>query len=140
MDAYIYCADMFCHNCAEGIKKDLDAQIVCVDSVPDFGDSDSYPQGPYQDGGGESDTPQHCGSCGLFLENPLTDEGYKYVADHALENSFWTDFYRVVTCLHCDQFWIEGELDPEYAKACGFTCPICGGTEFSPVHGEGEEE
>jgi len=28
--------------------------------------------GPYPDGGGEADAPQHCGGCGVFLENPLT--------------------------------------------------------------------
>ena len=36
-------------------------------------DSDDYPKGPYPVE--ESDIPQHCGTCGIFLENPLTDYG-----------------------------------------------------------------
>ncbi len=47
-------------------------------------DSDDFPKGPYPDGGGEADTPQHCDGCSTFLHNPLTDDGYAYVAD-ALE-------------------------------------------------------
>jgi hypothetical protein len=34
-------------------------------------DSDKFPKGPLADGGGESDCPQHCDTCGVFLENPL---------------------------------------------------------------------
>jgi hypothetical protein len=44
-------------------------------------DSNDYPQGPYGDGGGESDCPQHCGACGKFLQNPLTDDGYAYATE-----------------------------------------------------------
>ena len=32
-------------------------------------------------GGGESDTPQHCDDCDVFLENPLTDDGNEYVRE-----------------------------------------------------------
>ena len=96
MDAYIYCVDLFCAECAEEIQSNLGG------SYNDDGESDSYPQGPYQDGGGESDTPQHCGSCGLFLENPLTTDGLNYVLD-SLEASDsesvawteWAPFYEV---------------------------------------------
>ncbi len=61
-------------------------------------DSDEHPKGPYSDGGGESDSPQHCASCGTFLENPLTDEGVEYVRESG--NREWADFYDI-------------ELDPE---------------------------
>jgi hypothetical protein len=30
-------------------------------------DSDDLPKGPYAQGGGEADTPQHCEGCGQFL-------------------------------------------------------------------------
>ena len=54
-------------------------------------DSDSYPQGPYLDGGGESDGPEHCDAnegcinamefagtkVGVWLGNPLTNEGVR---------------------------------------------------------------
>lgn len=46
-------------------------------------DSSEYPKGPYPDGGGEADSPQHCGGCGLFLENPLTEDGWRYVRNSA---------------------------------------------------------
>lgn len=43
-------------------------------------DTDTFPAGPFADGGGESDSPQHCADCGLFLENDLTEDGLAYVA------------------------------------------------------------
>lgn len=64
MNAYIYDADIYCEDCArkarsEGIRMD----------------------GPYPDGGGEADCPQHCGDCHEFLENPLTTDGGDYVRE-----------------------------------------------------------
>lgn len=38
-------------------------------------------QGPYAEGGGEADTPQHCDGCMAFLENPLTTDGVAWVAE-----------------------------------------------------------
>jgi len=72
MDAYIYSADLYCAECADAIKADL------AGSALDNGDSDTYPQGPYVDGGGESDTPQHCARCGVYLDAPLTEAGVEY--------------------------------------------------------------
>jgi hypothetical protein len=62
-------------------------------------DSDTWPQGPYDSGGGEADTPQHCDQCGVFLENPLTSDGDDYLleATHPYEsiiepnNESWED-------------------------------------------------
>jgi hypothetical protein len=42
-------------------------------------DSDEWPKGPYCDGGGEADNPQHCACCTVFLCNPLTQDGVAYV-------------------------------------------------------------
>ena len=63
-------------------------------------DSDTFPQGPFCDGGGEADCPQHCDECGVFLENPLTPDGVRYVAE-TIENTdpqndvvrLWAEFY-----------------------------------------------
>jgi hypothetical protein len=66
MDAYIFDAELLCSDCAESVMARLPK-------------SDDYPKGPYSDGGGEADCPNHCGICGLFLENPLTDDGVEYV-------------------------------------------------------------
>jgi len=57
MDAYVYCADLYCEECASFIR-------ASVGRLNDTGDSEDYPQGPYEDGGGESDSPQHCYECG----------------------------------------------------------------------------
>lgn len=71
MDAYIYQADIYCKDCANEIRK-----------IKSLGEnSEDYPQGPFPDGGGEADSPQHCGDCGLFLENPLTEDGQDYVKE-----------------------------------------------------------
>jgi hypothetical protein len=78
-DAYVYAADLYCEDCGSEIQEGKE----------DTGDSNDYPQGPYPDGGGESDGPQHCGSgagcvnamefagtkVGVWLGNPLTQDG-----------------------------------------------------------------
>jgi len=71
VNAYIYQAALLCEHCANAWREGL----------TDTGDSDDYPQGPYSEGGGEADSPQHCDTCGLFLENPLTAEGVGYVEE-----------------------------------------------------------
>jgi len=98
MDAYIYQADLYCASCTETIKKTLQSPTN-IDDENTF-DSDDYPKGPYSDGGGESDCPQHCGQCNVFLENPLTDEGYEYVKQTLLKPieddsilATWFDYY-----------------------------------------------
>jgi hypothetical protein len=57
--------------------------------------------GPGLLGGGEADCPQHCGSCHVFLGNPLTGDGNDYVLsyiadDPDCENAVtqqWCEFY-----------------------------------------------
>ena len=80
MNAYIYQADLYCEDCA----KEMSARAMfgrLGSAAADSDDSDVYPQGPYSDGGGESDGPQHCARCREFLENPLTPDGIAYVRD-----------------------------------------------------------
>lgn len=81
MDAFIYCADLICTGCAEAVKEDVtNAGFAPADPDNESSyDSDQFPKGPYSDGGGEADTPQHCGHCGAFLENPLTPDGYEWL-------------------------------------------------------------
>ena len=85
--AYIYCADIYCEECGEKIKADLDAKGQRPANPNDERtfDSDEYPKGPYDNGGGEADTPQHCGNCHKPLLNDLTDEGVKYVLEYLKE-------------------------------------------------------
>jgi hypothetical protein len=83
MDAFIYCADIYCPACTAKIKAELEGAGT-VPSNPDDEssyDSDEYPKGPFSDGGGESDSPQHCGECHVALGNDLTTAGVKYVLE-----------------------------------------------------------
>ncbi len=85
--AYIYQADTYCEECTAAIK----ARLFAAGEVPanplderTF-DSDVYPKGPYDNGGGEADTPNHCASCHKPLLNDLTRVGVEYVAQKLLE-------------------------------------------------------
>src|SRR5262245_39730866 len=102
MKVYMYQADLYCEECGEGLKERIwgahDLQILLGEDFDPNDettwDSDEYPKGPYLEGGGESDSPCHCGShgdccnaitlengskVGAFLENPLTTHGLDYV-------------------------------------------------------------
>lgn len=94
MDAYVYQAALLCKDCASARIQSLEFCNMLYGSNPwpkywtkPWTDSDSYPQGPYPDGGGEADTPQHCDACGLFLENPLTGDGIRYVNEKLIEHA-----------------------------------------------------
>jgi hypothetical protein len=68
-------------------------QLACDTSDESSYDSDEWPKGPYGNGGGESDCPQHCGDCHEFLENPLTPDGYQYVRENYCAQ--WDSFYDI---------------------------------------------
>ncbi len=101
MNAYIYQADIYCEECGALIRQELDEQGACPADPTDEStfDSDEYPKGPYADGGGEADCPQHCAACGVFLENPLTSDGIEYVKSAISErqdqisSAEWVQFY-----------------------------------------------
>ena len=80
MDVYIYQADLYCISCGEAIKTKIQKADPLHWSAAQT-DSDSYPQGPYPNGGNESDCPNYCSRCGCFLENLLTSAGYDYVQE-----------------------------------------------------------
>jgi hypothetical protein len=89
MDAYIYQAAMLCSDCAGEITNAIEWRAGRDIARPwkSWEDSDSYPQGPHPNGGGEADTPQHCDGCGVFLENPLTTDGSRYVNEQLIEHA-----------------------------------------------------
>ena len=106
MEAYIYQAALLCEDCGKTTRR----SIIEADKAPESPedettyDSDEFPKGPYTEGGGEADCPQHCDQCGEFLENPLTADGYKYVKEAIQDAVFspqglndttrlWKDFY-----------------------------------------------
>src|SRR5258708_6258887 len=81
MKVYIYGAALWCEPCA------IDVISRLQDTTEDNGDSDTYPQGPHANGGGEADCPQHCDGCHIFLQNPLTADGQQYVRDAVAEHA-----------------------------------------------------
>jgi hypothetical protein len=95
MKAYIFNADIYCADCGAEIADE------CRERGIDD-DSNTFPKGPYPNGGGEADCPQHCGSCHAFLENPLTGDGDDYVSsaiadDPDCENAVtqqWRQWYN----------------------------------------------
>ena len=104
MDVYTYCAALYCEECISEIKLDLPTpQGADIEGGDESTwESDEYPKGPYSDGGGEADCPQNCDKCQLFLENPLTADGYMYLIEAQTENPAskavreWLDFYPEV--------------------------------------------
>jgi hypothetical protein len=95
-DVYVYQADMICADDAAKIMKTLKKE-----GAEDTGDSDDFPQGPLGDGGGEADSPGHCGfgsSCenalplpsgskiGAPFGNPLTSDGIEYLQSTLVRN------------------------------------------------------
>jgi len=92
MRVYVFQAALLCEDCGKAICDQLRNSIQALHPAFDESDestydSDYFPKGPYADGGGEADSPQHCDHCHVFLENPLTDDGDKYVRDLAEEFS-----------------------------------------------------
>ncbi len=71
--SYAYNAEMFCDDCANAIKAELDTA-----GYEDIGDTNEYPQ---YVGSKEADCPQHCADCAEFLANDLTTDGMEYVQD-----------------------------------------------------------
>lgn len=105
MDAYIYRAALYCEDDAKQITLDRYGMTLCSTAIAESINSEDTPQGPYADGGGKADSPQHCDACGVFLENPLTDDGREYVLDAVNRYDFdasgqpdvinaWREFYE----------------------------------------------
>jgi hypothetical protein len=96
MNVYVYIAGLWCEDCA------LDVISRLNDTTEDNGDSDTFPQGPYSNGGGESDSPAHCDACFKFLENPLTSDGIEYVRETIAKHpqgeaaQEWAEFYKEI--------------------------------------------
>jgi hypothetical protein len=117
---YMYNADLWCSECGRAIKKRIRAEGHAPKTPSDESsfDSDEYPKGPFSDGGGEADSPQHCGAgedclepyvlkdgskVGKFLGNDLTAEGEEYVKGlHATNPTEITEFWMQVYNLSVD--------------------------------------
>ena len=83
MDAYLFpeTCEFLCVDCAR--------EAVCeerIDNPEAKSVSEMMEESCYSAGGGESDSPTHCASCGVFLDNPLTDDGADYVASEIADS------------------------------------------------------
>jgi len=115
MQVYIYGAGSYCEQCGEAIRKLITRRGFAPKNPDDERsyDSGEFPKGPYPDGGGEADYPQHCsagGDCinaigfsdgckvGAWLENELTAEGVEYVREAIREGGgvaeLWAEYYQ----------------------------------------------
>lgn len=80
---YAYNAALYCVPCGTEICNTIDMAKLVELYGEDWDlpyDTDHY---PLLGKNGESDSPDHCGECGEFLENPLTDDGVNYVVELA---------------------------------------------------------
>jgi hypothetical protein len=105
---FIYSAALYCEPCGEAIRERLPLPAGADLENESTFDSDDYPKGPYGDGGGEADTPQHCDACGLFLENPLTPHGVEFVRE-ALRT-----VARIEAAGEAPQSWARDVWGPAY--------------------------
>jgi hypothetical protein len=110
---YIYNAALYCDDCADLIKSDLDNE-----GCEDWGDSDGYPQ--WCSDSDESDCPEHCDECGEFLGNSLTSDGADYVINAVREDMKAGRFDSVACTVWRDYYyWLDF---PAWGD-----CDICGG-------------
>lgn len=99
MKTYLYRGALYCEHCADRIKGNLRQRSPeCVPITSDDEssyDSNDWPKGPFPNGGGEADTPQHCDHCGEFLQNVLTNDGDSWLRNEAAEfdlpDSSWAE-------------------------------------------------
>ena len=102
MKIYMFEASWYCRTCGEAIAATLSEPDEWEQEHPD---SDSHPVA-FDSSEGESDTPDHCAECGLFLTRHLTEEGVRYVKDCVaddlcasgsigLVSRMWMDFYGI---------------------------------------------
>lgn len=106
---YAYNAEMYCDDCGDQIKAELDAR-----GVEGTGDTDDYPQ--WSSGDDPSDSPDHCanrGAClnviklgvhsyGALVTEALTPDGEEYVRREVWESGpgsvareIWAEAFNV---------------------------------------------
>src|ERR1700682_111947 len=80
MDIYMYRGALYCGDCGEDIRESLTVDGEAPQDPEDelSYDSETFPKGPF-DSNDESDSPQSCDKCGIFLENRLTEEGIDHL-------------------------------------------------------------
>ena len=108
--AYIYQAEIWCHDCGEKIKDDILTEHPDWEDKFEFEDeydSDEFPK--YANDDAETDCPQHCGSgadcinaielsdgskIGCLIGTALTTDGIEYVKQAVKEGGLCAELWR----------------------------------------------
>lgn len=102
-DVYMFQADLYCEDCGRDIQDRLrkKGKVPEDENDEESFDSNYFPKGPFGDGGGEADSPFHCGShegclnaiklpcgskIGAWLGNPLTNDGIEQLSSTILQD------------------------------------------------------
>lgn len=118
-DAYTWQATLVCEDCGK-----LKIAQLRKKGVADDGDSDTFPQGPYGDGGGEADDTQFCGfhrdcvnavsvaghKVGCPLGNPLTRYGVESLVKSVTEDMFERKRFSNLIGRLLRRVWAENTL------------------------------
>jgi hypothetical protein len=103
-NVYMFQGALYCEDCGQNIQNKIRKENRTPEDEDDETsfDSDDFPKGPFSNGGGEADNPQHCDSqkaclnaielpcgskIGAWLGNPLTNDGINYLTNSILEDS-----------------------------------------------------
>lgn len=132
LNAYAYQASLLCEDCALQVANKLTRGGVVND-----GDSNTFPQGPYEHGGGESDSANFCSSgkackcsveitrghrVGCPINNPLTREGAQSVLESIVRDMFSKKkFSQKIGRLLCAVWGDYLDLPPVRAPASSTT-------------------
>lgn len=79
---YIYQAAILCDDCAE--SSELRCGLIAEGRTAED-DSDYWPYGPFDPAGQETDSPDCCAMCNVFIPTRLTADGVQYVKDALAE-------------------------------------------------------
>jgi hypothetical protein len=116
MKVYQYQASLYCEECGIKIIEDLG------DPPHDWPwDSGDHPVGP--ENASEADSPQSCGACGIFLGNPLTDDGGDYVIEQFTTRDTvtevmreWAEFYDYLNLSEIEEVRDQLHLMTQYME------------------------
>jgi hypothetical protein len=122
-DVYMFQGALLCEDCGQSVQNKIRAAGKAPENETDEGsfDSDDFPKGPFGDGGGESDTINHCyngTSCpnaielpcgskiGAWLGNDLTNDGVDWLVQSIRSSIFTNDNHnRQVNRLWNLKYW-----------------------------------
>ena len=108
---YAFDADTYCEDCTEKMYPGATDWRRDGFDPSDYTDSEGNELHPIF-GDDESDHPDHCGRCGVFLENALTSDGYatviRILSDTAIR---WEDKTREYREAYFDRY--SDAFDPD---------------------------